>query len=138
MDLVQFGFPTEAYAFIQSKVCTLVETGGQFDKTEPIPIKNPFKDIDARKRGRRRKVNTGELILTTQDIAHYTRNLALYLDFRLEDVARFTKYLFKDWFSDGGFMSIAKAAAKSPDYGLIKIHEDLEAYLVEQGWMQQR
>ena len=28
MDLVQFGFPTEAYAFIQSKVCTLVETGG--------------------------------------------------------------------------------------------------------------
>ena len=32
-------------------------------------------------------------------------------------------------------MSIAKAAAKSPDYGLIKIHEDLEAYLVEQGWM---
>lgn len=135
MELVQFGFPTKCYAFIQSKVCTLAETGGKFDKTEPSPIKNPFKDIDARKRGRRRKVNTGELILTTQDIAHYTRNIALYLDFRLEDVARFTEYLFKDWFSDGDFMSIAKAAAKSPDSGLIKIHEDLEAYLVEQGWM---
>ena len=26
MDLVQFGFPTEAYAFVPSKVCTLAET----------------------------------------------------------------------------------------------------------------
>ena len=32
------------------------------------------------------------------------------------------------------FLSITKAAAKLPDSGLIKIQEDLEGYIAEQGW----
>lgn len=135
MELTQFGFSTESYAFIQHKICTFAETGGKFDKIEPSPIVNPFKDVNARKRGRRKKVNTGENVLTTQDIAHYTRNIATFLDFRLEDVARFTEYLFKDWYEDGDFLTITKAAAKSPDSGLIIIQEDLEEYIKRQGWI---
>lgn len=82
-------------------------------KTESSPLVNPFKDVDARKRGRKKKVNTGKNILMTQDIAHYTHNIAISLDYRLEDVARFTESLFKDWYGDGDFLSIGKAAAKS-------------------------
>ena len=137
MELAQFGFSPESYAFIQHKVCTFAETGGKFDRTELSPIVNPFKNDDARKRGRKKKANIVDIILTTQDIAHYTRNIAFYLDFRLEDVARFTAYLFKDWYSDGDFLSIAKAAAKSPDSGFIKIHENLEEYKAEQGWREE-
>lgn len=137
MELAQFGFSPESYAFIQHKVCTFAETGGKFDRTELSPIVNPFKNDDARKRGRKKKANIVDIILTTQDIAHYTRNIAFYLDFRLEDVARFTAYLFKDWYSDGDFLSIAKAAAKSPDSGFIKIHENLEEYIAEQGWREE-
>ena len=95
---------------------------------------NPFKDEVARKYGRKKKINKTGNVLTTLDIAHYTRNIAIYLDFRLEDVARFTVYLFKEWYPDGDFLSITKAAAKLPDSGLIKIHEDLEGYIAEQGW----
>ena len=137
MELTQFGFSPESYAFIQHKVCTFAETGGKFDKSEPSPILNPFKDEFARKYGRKKKINKIGNVLTTLDIAHYTRNIAFYLDFRLEDVARFTAYLFKDWYSDGDFLSIAKAAAKSPDSGFIKIHENLEEYIAEQGWREE-
>lgn len=117
MDLASLCFSLESIAFIKSKVCIFAETEGKFDKTEPSPLVNPFKDIDARKRGRKKKVNTNENILTTQDIAHYTKNIAVYLDYRLEEVARLTEYLFKDWYGGGDFLSIAKAAAKFPDSG---------------------
>lgn len=96
---------------------------------------NPFKDDFARKYGRKKKINKIGNVLTTLDIAHYTRNIAIYLDFRLEDVARFTAYLFKEWYQDGDFLSITKAAAKLPDSGLIKIQEDLEGYIKNQGWL---
>lgn len=135
MDLNQFGFSLESYAFIQHKVCTFAETGGKFDKSAQSPIVNPFKDEVTRKYGRKKKINKVGNILTTLDIAHYTRNIAIYLDFRLEDVARFTVYLFREWYPDGDFLSITKAAAKSPDTGIIKIHENLEEYIVGQGWM---
>lgn len=135
MELTQFGFSPESYAFIQHKVCTFAETGGKFDKTEQNPIVNPFKDEVARKYGRKKKINKTGNVLTTLDIAHYTRNIAFYLDFRLEDVARFTVYLFKEWYPDGDFLSITKAAAKSPDTGLIKIHETLEDYIAERKWV---
>lgn len=129
MELTQFGFSPESYAFIQHKVCTFAETGGKFDKSEQSPIVNPFKDEVARKHGRKKKINKTGNVLTTLDIAHYTRNIAIYLDFRLEDVVRFTAYLFKEWYPDGDFLSIAKAAAKTPDSGMIKIREDLEDYI---------
>lgn len=134
MELTQFGFSPESYAFIQHKVCTFAETGGKFDKSEQSPTVNPFKDEVARKYGRKKKINKTGNILTTLDIAHYTRNIAFYLDFRLEDVARFTVYLFREWYPDGDFLRITKAAAKSPDSGLIKIQEDLEGYIKDQGW----
>ena len=134
MELTQFGFSPESYAFIQHKVCTFAETGGKFDKSEQSIIVNPCKNEVARKYGRKKKINKTGNVLTTLDIAHYTRNIAIYLDFRLEDVARFTVYLFKEWYPDGDFLSITKAAAKLPDSGLIKIQEDLEGYIAEQGW----
>lgn len=135
MDLAPLCFSLESIAFIKSKVCTFAETESKFDKKEPSPLVNPFKDIDARKRGRKKKVNISENILTTQDIAHYTKNIAVYLDNRLEDVDRFTEYLFKGWYGGGDFLNIAKAAAKSPDHGLIKIHEDQKESVYEQGRM---
>lgn len=82
MELTQFGFSPESYAFIQHKVCTFAETGGKFDKSEQSPIVNPFKDEVARKYGRK-KINKIGNVLTTLDIAHYTRNIAIYLDSRL-------------------------------------------------------
>lgn len=135
MELTQFRFTPESYAFIQHKICTFAETGGKFDKTEPSPIVNLFKNDDVGKRGRKKKVNVVGTMLTTQDIAHYTHNIAFYLKFRSEDVAQFTAYLFKDWYPDGDFQNITKAAAKYPESGLIKIHEDIEAYITEQGWV---
>ncbi|SDE92056.1 hypothetical protein SAMN05216518_10129 [Bacteroidales bacterium KHT7] len=82
MELTQFGFSPESYAFIQHKVCTFAETGGKFDKSEQSPIVNPFKDEVARKYDRK-KINKIGNVLTTLDIAHYTRNIAIYLDSRL-------------------------------------------------------
>jgi hypothetical protein len=45
--------------------------------------------------------------------------------------------LFKEWYPDGDFLSITKAAAKLPDSGMIKIRENLENYIKEQGWVKQ-
>ena len=57
MELTQFGFSPESYAFIQHKVFTFAETGGKFDKSEQSIIVNPCKNEVARKYGRKKKIN---------------------------------------------------------------------------------
>lgn len=130
-ELLQFNFTPLDIATVQLLFKDYVGTSGGYDSQLKSPLVNRHKEEGGRRLGRKAKVSTAEVLLTTQDLSHLIWNVANYLDYRVEDVAKFVKHIFANWCQDCEAYSLAKSAKKDPEKGNIVIHADLERYVSE-------
>lgn len=60
---------------------------------------------------------SGVFFFISQKIVFILWNIVNYLDCKFEDVAKFVKHIFADWYYDSAAISLAKSAKKDPEKG---------------------